>query len=59
MKNYEILNTFDDTFANVLSNKKLQVIVTKLLITGRNPNICLFFLFLLQNPVLLCQKILD
>ena len=40
----------------MLSNKKLNPTVTELFIRGRNYT---FLLFLLQNVILLFQKILD
>ena len=40
--------------ADMLSNKKLNPIVTELFIRGRKLNISLF---LLHNFILLCQKI--
>ena len=42
---------FDDMIAEMLTNKKLNTIVTELFIRGRKLN---FFSFLLNNPVLLC-----
>ena len=43
-KNHKILIVFDDMTANVLSNKKLNPIVTKLFIRGRKLNISLAFI---------------
>ena len=42
--------------ADMLSNKKLNPIVTELFISGRELNICLF---LLHNLYLVFQKLLD
>ena len=40
----EILMVFDDMIADMLSNKKLNPIVTELLIRGRKLNISLVFM---------------
>ena len=48
------LIVFDNMIADMLSNKKLNPVVTKL--SGRKLNISLF---LLDNLIFLCQKILD
>ena len=55
-KKPKILIVFDDMIADVLSNKKLNPMETKLFIGGRKLNISLI---LLHNLVLLCQKILE
>ena len=55
-KKGKILVVFDDMIAYMVSNKKVNPIVTKLFIRGRKLKI---FLFLLQNIILLCQKILN
>ena len=55
-KKRKISFVFDDMIVDILSNKKLCPIVTELFIRGRKLNI---FLFLLQNLMLLYQKILD
>ena len=55
-KEQKILIVFDDMIANMLSNEKLNPVVTELFIRGRKLNIPLF---LLCNLVLLYQKILD
>ena len=55
-KKPKILIVFDDMIADMLSNKKVNPIVTKLFIRGRKLNISLI---LLHNLVLLCQKILE
>ena len=47
---------FDDMIFDLLSNKKLNPIVTELLIRGRKLNISLVFI---AKSYLLCQKILD
>ena len=47
-KKRKILIYFDDMIADMLSNKRLNPIVTEFLL-----------LFLLYNLILLCQKILD
>ena len=54
-KKRKILIVFDDMIADMLSNKKLNPIVTVLFIRGRKLNISLF---LLHNLILLFQKIL-
>ena len=52
-KKRKILIVFDDTIADILSNKKLDPIVTELFISGRELNISLvFFLgFFLHNLI--------
>ena len=51
-KKRKILIVFDDTIADILSNKKLDPIVTKLFISGRELNISLvFFCFFLHNLI--------
>ena len=55
-KKRKILIVFDDMIADMLSNKKLNLIVTELFIRGKKLNISLI---LLHNLILLCQKILD
>ena len=55
-KKRKILVIFDDMIADMLSNKKLNPVVTELFIGGRKLNISLF---LLHNLIFLCQKILD
>ena len=55
-KKRKILIAFDDMIADMLSNKKLNPIVTELFIRGRKLNI---FFFFLHNLILLYQKILD
>ena len=52
----KILIVIDDMIADMLSNKKLNPVVTELFIRGRKLNISLF---LLHNLIFLCQKILD
>ena len=54
-KKWKILFIFDDMIADMLSNKKLDPIVTELFITERKLNI----LFLSHNLILLFQKISD
>ena len=44
-KKRKILIVFDDTIADILSNKKLDPIVTELFISGRELNISLVFFF--------------
>ena len=51
-----ILIVFDDMITDMLSNKKLNPIVTELLIKGRKLNISLVFI---TQSYLLFQKILD
>ena len=55
-KKRKISLVYDDMIVDILSNKKFCPIVTELFIRGRKLNI---FLFLLQNLMLLYQKILD
>ena len=55
-KERKILIAFDDIIGDMLSNKKLNSIVTELFIRGRKLT---FLLFLLDNLILLCQKKLD
>ena len=52
----KVLIVFDDMIADMLNNKKLNPIVTKLFIRGRKLNI---FLVFIAQSFLLCQKILD
>ena len=52
----KILIVIDDMIADMLSNKKLNPVVTELFIGGRKLNISLF---LLHSLIFLCQKILD
>ena len=54
-KNRKILTVFDDMIADMLSNKKFNLIVTELFLRGKKLNISLV---LLHNLILLCQKIL-
>ena len=42
-KKRKILIVFDDMIADILSNKKLNLIVTELFVRGRKLNICLVF----------------
>ena len=51
----KILIVFDNMIADMLSNKKLNPIVTELFIRRRK----LFLLFLSRNLISLFQKILD
>ena len=55
-KKRKILIVIDDMIADMLSNKKLNPVVTELSIRGRKLNISLF---LLHSLIFLCQKILD
>ena len=55
-KKRKILIIFDVMIADILSNKKLNPIVTELFIRGRKINISLV---LSHNLILLLQKILD
>ena len=43
-KKRKILIVFDDTIADMFSNKKLIPVVTGLFIRGRKVNICLVFI---------------
>ena len=54
-KKRKILIVFDDMIADMLSNKKLNPIVTELFIRGRKLNISLAFI---HNLTLMCPKIL-
>ena len=51
-KKRKILIVFDDMIANMLSNKKLNPVVTELFIRGRKLNV---YIVLLHNLILLCQ----
>ena len=55
-KENKILIVFEDMIADMIQNKKLNSIVTELLIGGRKLNISLF---LLPNHILKFQKMLD
>ena len=55
-KEQKILIVFDDMIADMLSNKKLNPIVTELFIRGRKLNISLDVFI---NLFLLFQKLLD
>ena len=55
-KNETDVNSLEDTIADMLSNKKLNPIVTELFIRGRK---LIFLLFLSHNLILLYQKLLD
>ena len=55
-KKRKILIIFDDTIADMLSNKKLNLIVTELFIRGRKLNISL--VFITQSYQILAFKIL-
>ena len=52
----KILTVFDDMIADMLTNRKLNPVVTELFIRGTKINISLF---LLHSFILLFQKILD
>ena len=58
-KKRKILIVFDDTIADILSNKKLDPIVTELFISGRELNISLvlfFFVFFFAQSYLIAPK---
>ena len=55
-KNRKILIVFDDMIADMPSNKKLNLVLNELFITGRKLNISLF---LLRHVIFLFRKILD
>ena len=55
-KKRKILIVLDDMITDMIDNKELNSIVTKLFIRGRKLN---FSLFLLQNYILRFQKMLD
>ena len=52
-KKRKILIVFNDMIADILSNKKLNPVVTELFIRGRKPSISFF---LLHNLILLFQE---
>ena len=56
LKKCKILIVLDDMIADMLSNKKLNPIVTELFISDRRLK---FLLLLLHNFILLYQKILN
>ena len=56
IKNKKNLIIFDDTIAEMLSNKKHNPIVTELFIKGRKLNISIVFM---TQSISLFQKILD
>ena len=43
-KKRKILIVFDDMIANMINNKKLNPVVSKLFIRGRKLNICIVFI---------------
>ena len=51
-KKRKILFVFDDMITDMLSNKKLNPVVTELFIRGRKLNV---YIVLLHNLILLCQ----
>ena len=55
-KKCEILIVFDDMITDMLSNKKVNPIVTEVVTRGRKLNI---YLVLLPYLILMCQKLLD
>ena len=55
-KKRKILVVFDDMIAGMINNKKLNPVVTELLIRSRKWNISLF---LLHSHTIKCQKMLD
>ena len=55
-KKCKTLIVFDDMIADMVSNKNLNPIVTKLFIRGRKLNISFLLLY---NLILLCQKMID
>ena len=55
-KKRKILIVFDDIISDMLSNKKLNPIVTELFILSRKLK---FLSYFLQNFILLYQKMLD
>ena len=54
-KEKKMLIVFDDKIADMIHNKKLNLVVTELFSRGRN---YIFLLFLLPNHVLRFQKML-
>ena len=57
-KKRKILTFFDDVITDMLSNKKLNPIVTESFVKGRKRNISPTKHFL-QDLILMCKKILD
>ena len=55
-KKCEILIVFDDMITDMLSNKKVNPIVTEVVTRGRKLNI---YLVLLPYLILMCQKLLE
>ena len=55
-KKRKVLIVFDDMIADMITNKKLNSVVTELLLESEN---LIFLLSLLQNFILKCQKMLD
>ena len=56
VKKRKVLTVFDDMIADMINRKKLNPIVTKLLIRDRKLNISIF---LLHNHILKYRKMLD
>ena len=56
IKKRKILIVFDDMIADMPSNKKLNLVLNELFITGRKLNISLF---LLRHLIFLFRKILN
>ena len=54
-KKRKVLIAFDDMIADMINNKKLNPIVTELLIRGRKLNILIIFI----TQSFKCQKMLD
>ena len=55
-KNRKVLIVFDDMIADMINDKKLDLIVTELFTRGRK---LIFLLSLLANHILKCRKMLD
>ena len=55
-KKHKILLAFDDVIADMLSNKKLNSIVTESFVRGKKLNIFFFFLLLWHNPIFCCAR---
>ena len=58
-KKREILVIFDDMITDILSNEKINPVVTELFIRGGKVNISLVFITLYYSIILLYRKILE
>ena len=55
-KKHKILIVFDDMVTDMLSNKKINPVVTALFISGRKLNMSLVFLFFFYTILFCCTK---